>query len=175
MFKWGWYKHGECWISAVHIFNSKKERFGGWLSMYTCSARHHFWTCSTQMHAVCTHVGTTLYNCFFFIIIFWIFFLGFDNLKGWLANSISVTMSCEERNTALQLKDDDKEFLWERLEMQGAVGEEGCGWWAWGRAVGEEGPGGLNLMRRRFALLAKFKAGDSSIATRSSRVSSCEN
>ena len=43
------------------------------------------------------------------------------------------------------------------------------------RAVGEEGPGGLNLMRRRFALLAKFKAGDSSIATRSSRVSSCEN
>ena len=64
MFKWGWYKHGECWISAVHIFNSKKERFGGWLSMYTCSARHHFWTCSTQMHAVCTHVGTTLHNCF---------------------------------------------------------------------------------------------------------------
>ena len=32
-------------------------------------------------------------------------------------------MSCEERNTALQLKDDDKEFLWERLEMQGAVGD----------------------------------------------------
>ena len=41
--------------------------------------------------------------------------------------------------------------------------------------MGEEWPGGLNLMRRRFALLAKFKAGDSSIATRSSRVSSCEN
>ena len=53
--------------------------------------------------------------------------MGFDYLKGWLANSISVTMSCEERNTALQLKDDDKEFLWERLEMQGAVGEEAAG------------------------------------------------